>query len=116
MTRLIIILVLASLACGMQAVPTVTPVTINTDVPYLHIAETVPTATNNAPRYYVTAPLNVRAEANADSQKLGHLKVGTEVTVLVTNLISGGGCKDGGWLAITAPEAGYICSLYLEER
>jgi uncharacterized protein YgiM (DUF1202 family) len=113
MTRLILILVLASLACGMQAVPTVIPV--NTEVPQLNITETVPTATHNAPRYYVTAPLNVRAEANADSQKLGHLKVGTEVTVLVTNLISGGGCKDGGWLEITAPEAGYICSLYLEE-
>jgi uncharacterized protein YgiM (DUF1202 family) len=112
MLTLIICLTIASLACGMQAVPTVTPV--NTDVPQLNITETVPTATHNAQRYYVTAPLNVRAEANADSQILGTLEVGTEVDIFVLD-IRGDDCFGGEWYAIEYPIAGNICSLYLEE-
>ena len=113
----VIFLVLASLACGMQALPiqAVDVVTQSSDVslPVKVTASYEPT--ESAPVYVTTAPLNVRAEANADSQILGVLDAGTVVTVFILD-IRGDDCYTGEWLAIDKPIAGYVCSLYIEER
>jgi Flp pilus assembly protein CpaB len=113
-----IFFVLASLACGMQtALPTqaVDVVTPSNDVslPVKVAASQEPT--ESAPVYVTTAPLNVRAEANADSTILGTLEAGTVVTVFILD-IRGDDCYTGEWLAIYKPIAGFVCSLYIEER
>lgn len=109
------VLVLAVLACGVQALPTqaVDVVTPSNDV-------SLPVAPSHEPTespviFVTTAPLNVRSEANADSQILGVLEAGTVVTVFILD-IRGDDCYTGEWLAIDKPIAGFVCSLYIEEQ
>ena len=112
-----IFLVLASIACSTQmpTVPSTEVKTPSNDVSLpVKVAEAVET-TESAPIYVTTAPLNVRAEANADSTILGTLEAGTVVTVFILD-IRGDDCYMGEWLAIDKPIAGYVCSLYIKER
>lgn len=111
-----IFLVLASLACGMQALPT-QAVDVNTPshddtLPAKVLVSAEPT--EDAPRYVTTAPLNVRACASVDCDKLADLPINTQVTVFILDL-QGPGCEGGEWYAIDAPKSGYVCSLYVEE-
>ena len=113
----VIFLALAMLACGIQAIPATPsyigeqPISPAQPVSLAAIAE----PTEAAPVYVTTAPLNVRSEANADSTILGTLEAGTVVTVFILD-IRGDDCYTGEWLAIDKPIAGYVCSLYIEER
>lgn len=108
---------LAMLACGTQ-LPSAPSTEINqpssdVSLPVKAAASHEPTV--SAPVYVTTAPLNVRSEANADSTILGTLEAGTVVTVFILD-IRGDDCYTGEWLAIDKPIAGYVCSLYIEER
>jgi hypothetical protein len=112
-----IFLVLASLACGTQ-IPTVPSTEVKQ--PSSDVSLPVKVAASHepiesAPIYVTTAPLNVRSEANADSQILGVLEAGTVVTVFILD-IRGDDCYTGEWLAIDEPIVGYVCSLYSEEQ
>jgi hypothetical protein len=113
MNRLILILVLASLACGtnISTISTVEPVKVNK--PVLYLQQAVPT--HDAPRYVTTGKLNVRAEPNASSQILAVLDEGAEITIAVLDL-RGDDCYLGEWYAITSPYAGYVCSLYIVRK
>ena len=107
---------LAILACGMQAqTPSYNGLTPSDDVSLPAKAAEVVDPTEAAPVYVTTAPLNVRSEANASSQILGVLEAGTVVTVFILD-IRGDDCYQGEWLAIDKPIAGFVCSLYIEER
>lgn len=112
-----IFLALAMLACGMQTQATPTPIAVSTpahtNTSPVKAAAIEPT--ESAPIYVTTAPLNVRAQANADSTILGTLEAGTVVTVFILD-IRGDDCYTGEWLAIDEPIAGFVCSLYIEER
>ena len=112
----VIFLVLASIACGMQAqTPSYNGLTPSSDVSSPVKAAEMVEPTESPVIYVTTAPLNVRAEANADSTILGTLEAGTVVTVFILD-IRGDDCYQGEWLAIDKPIAGYVCSLYIEER
>jgi hypothetical protein len=112
-----IFLALSMLACGMQAqTPTSAPA-VNTEssdvqIPAQMLADPTEKA---APIYFTTAPLNVRACASIDCEKLADLPINTQVTVFILDL-QGPGCEGGEWYAIDAPKSGYVCSLYVEER
>jgi hypothetical protein len=114
MTRLILILVLASLACGTQIpanISTVVPEKVNK--PVLYLQQAVPT--HDAPRYMTTGTLNVRAEPNATSQILAVLDVGAEITIVILDL-RGDDCYQGEWYAITEPYEGYVCSIFVVRK
>ena len=110
-------LTIAAIACGTQ-MPTVPSTEVkppSDDVSLsVKVAEAVE-PTESPVIYVTTAPLNVRSEANASSQILGVLEAGTVVTVFILD-IRGDDCYMGEWLAIDKPIAGYVCSLYIEER
>ena len=110
-------LTIATLACGTQ-MPTVPSTEVkqpSNDVSLsVKVAEAVE-PTESPVIYVTTAPLNVRSEANASSQILGVLEAGTVVTVFILD-IRGDDCYTGEWLAIYKPIAGFVCSLYIEER
>ena len=110
-------LTIVILACGTQ-MPTVPSTEVkapSNDVSLpVKVAEVVE-PTESPVIYVTTAPLNVRKEANASSQILGVLEVGTVVTVFILD-IRGDDCYMGEWLAIDKPIAGYVCSLYIEEQ
>ena len=110
-----IFLVLASLACGVQALPTDPSYNGLTPSHDVSLPVKVATSAGPAPVYVTTAPLNVRSAANADSTILGTLDAGTVVTVFILD-IRGDDCYTGEWLAIDEPIAGFVCSLYIEER
>jgi len=113
-----IILLITQCACGMQAqtltpAPTVNMESSDIQKPAQVLAEPIEKA---APVIYVTtAPLNVRACASIDCEKLADLPINTQVTVFILDL-QGPGCEGGEWYAIDAPKSGYVCSLYVEER
>ena len=113
-----IFLVLASLACGTQlptapsqlgSVSTETPVTT---YPVKVLASD---PTEAAPRWITTGALNVRAEANADSEILGTLAPFTEIQIFITD-ISGDDCYLGEWYAISSPIEGFVCSLWVVRK
>ena len=110
-------LTIAAIACGTQ-MPTVLSTEVkkpSDDVSLpVKVAEAVE-PTESPVIYITTAPLNVRSEANASSQILGVLEAGTVVTVFILD-IRGDDCYTGEWLAIYKPIAGFVCSLYIEER
>jgi hypothetical protein len=118
-----IFLVLASLACGMQALPTqavdvVTPShDVSSPVKVAEIAE----PTEAAPVWITTGALNVRAEANADSTILGTLAPYTEIQIYITYEKTDG-CYGGEWYQIFyKPEGGetvkaYVCSLWVVRK
>jgi len=114
------VLVLASFACNMQALPAqaVDVVTPSSDVssPVKVVASHEPTET--APIYVTTAPLNVRSEANADSQILGMLEAGQVIVIFIPiPEIKGDDCYMGEWYETRWDEVtAYVCSLYIEER
>ena len=113
----VIFLVLASIACGTQmpTVPSTEVKTPSNDVSLpVKVVEAVE-PTESPVIYVTTAPLNVRSEANASSQILGVLEAGTVVTVFILD-IRGDDCYTGEWLAIDKPIAGFVCSLYIEEK
>ena len=110
-----IFLVLASLACGTQ-LPTAPsqlgeqPSNVSQPV-QVEIIE----PTEAAPVYMTTGALNVRAEANADSEILGTLAPLTEIQIYITD-ISGDDCYLGEWYAITSPIEGFVCSLWVVRK
>ncbi len=111
------VLVLASLACGMQAQPTQTVdvVTPSSDVSLPFKAAASQEPTESPPVYVTTAPLNVRSEANADSTILGTIPAGETITIFVLD-IRGDDCYGGEWYAMEYRKlAGYVCSLYVKE-
>lgn len=109
-------LTIMSLACGRQmltASSTEVKATPTTDETIRLAAIVEPT---ESPVIYVTtAPLNVRSEANADSTILGTLAEGTKIRIFVLD-IHGDDCYQGEWYAIESPIAGFVCSLYVEEK
>ena len=115
-----IFLVLASLACGMQALPTqaVDVVTPSSDVSLPVKVVTSAEPTESAPIYITTAPLNVRSEANADSQILGVLEAGQVIVIFIPiPEIKGDDCYLGEWYETKWNEVtAYVCSLYIEEQ
>jgi hypothetical protein len=114
MTRLSIILTLASLACGTQLQPAIsTVVPEKVSKPVLYLQQAVPA--HDAPRYMTTGQLNVRAEPNATSQILAVLDEGAEITIVILDL-RGDDCYQGEWYAITEPYSGYVCSLYIVRK
>ena len=112
-----IFLALAMLACGMQTeLPTAPSTEVKappTDSPVSLAAIAEPTDT--APVYMTTGALNVRAEANADSEILGTLAPYTVVTVFILD-VTGDDCYGGEWYAIYRPIEGYICSLWVVRK
>ena len=108
-------LTIVTLACGTQ-MPTQTSTEVkaaHTDSPVSIAAIAEPT--ESAPIYFTAAPLNVRACASVDCEKLADLPINAQVTVFILDL-KGAGCEGGEWYAIDAPKSGYVCSLYIEER
>ena len=115
-----IFLVLASIACGTQ-MPTVSSTEVkppSDDVSSpVKVAEAVE-PTESPVIYVTTAPLNVRSEANADSQILGVLEEGTIIVIFIPiPEIKGDDCYLGEWYETKwNDETAYVCSLYIEER
>jgi len=117
-----IFLALAMLACGTQ-LPTQTSTGVNIEPTYQQIPVKVVISdpTDTAPVYMTTGALNVRAEANADSEILGTLAPLTEVTVFILD-IQGDDCYMGEWYQIDyKPEGGetvkaYFCSLWVVRK
>ena len=116
-----IFLVLASLACGMQALPPAPSYigeqpTSAVSVPLSLAASHEPTEA--APVYVTTTSLRVRACASVNCDEVSApLPAGTQVLVFVTDIPGkDGDCYLGEWYAIGAPVEGYVCSLYIEER
>ncbi len=111
-----IFLALAMLACGTQ-LPTAAPTDVRQPtseaqpVSLAAIAE----PTDTAPVYMTTGALNVRAEANADSEILGTLAPYTVVTVFILD-VTGDDCYGGEWYAISSPIEGFVCSLWVVRK
>ncbi len=114
-----IFLVLASLACGMQALPTqaVDVVTPSHDVslPVKVAASHEPTEA--APVYVTTTSLRVRSCASVNCDEVSDpLPAGTRVLVFVTDIPGkDADCFGGEWYAIGAPVEGYVCSIFVKE-
>ena len=113
-------LTIVSLACGTQ-MPTVPSTEVknpSNDVSSpVRVAEAVE-PTESPVIYITTAPLNVRAEANASSQILGVLEEGTIIVIFIPiPEIKGDDCYLGEWYETKwNDETAYVCSLYIEER
>ena len=118
----IIFLMLASLACGMQAQLTPSyigeqPTRPAQPVSLAAIAE----PTDTAPVWITTGALNVRAEANADSTILGTLAPYTVIQIFITYEKTDG-CYGGEWYQIFyKPDGGetvkaFVCSLWVVRK
>ena len=110
-----IFLALSVLACGTQ-LPTAPSTEVKappTDSPISLVAIAEPKDT--APQYMTTGALNVRAEANADSEILGTLAPYTVVTVFILD-VTGDDCYGGEWYAISSPIEGFVCSLWVVRK
>ena len=110
-----IFLALAMLACGTQ-LPTAPITEVKappTDSPVSLAAIAEPTDT--APVYMTTGALNVRAEANADSEILGTLAPLTEIHIFIIDQL-GDDCFGGEWYAISSPIEGFVCSLWVVRK
>ena len=111
-----IFLVLASIACGTQ-IPTVPSTEVKQPkseaqpVSLAAIAE----LTEAAPVWITTGALNVRVEANADSEILGTLAPYTEIQIFIIDQL-GDDCYGGEWYAISSPIEGYVCSLWVVRK
>ena len=119
-----IFLVLASLACGMQAQPTPSyNGTVNKEQTYQQFPAQVSASepTEAAPRWITTGALNVRAEANADSTILGTLAPYTVIQIFITYEKTDG-CYGGEWYQIFyKPDGGetvkaFVCSLWVVRK
>jgi len=113
----IIILVFTQCACGAAATTpsqlgSVSTETSNVQIP---VKVEISDPTEAAPVWITTGALNVRAEANADSEILGTLAPLTEIQIYITD-ISGDDCYLGEWYAITSPIEGYVCSLWVVRK
>ena len=113
-------LTIVSLACGMQASPT--DPSYNGENPTSQVLP-VKVATSAEPTespmiYVTTAPLNVRAQANASSQILGTLEAGTVIVIFIPiPEIKGDDCYMGEWYETRWNEVtAYVCSLYIKEQ
>lgn len=108
-------LTIVTLACGTQ-IPTQTSTEVKaapTDSPVSYAAIAEPT--DAAPVWITTGALNVRAEANADSEILGTLAPYTVVTVFILD-VTGDDCYGGEWYAISSPIEGFVCSLWVVRK
>ncbi len=113
---LLICLTIVTLACGTQVLPlprteVKQPTSPAQPVSLAAIAE----PTESAPIWITTGALNVRAEANADSEILGTLAPFTEIQIFITD-ISGDDCYGGEWYAISSPIEGFVCSLWVVRK
>ena len=115
-------LTIATIACGTQVSPlprteVKQPTSEAQPVSLAAIAE----PTESAPVWITTGALNVRAEANADSEILGTLEPFTEIQIFITD-ISGDDCYGGEWYQIDyKPEGGetvkaFVCSLWVVRK
>ena len=107
---------LAMLACGtqIQTVPSTEvkqPTSEAQPVSLVAIAE----PTEAAPKWITTGALNVRAEANADSEILGTLAPYTEIQIFIIDQL-GDDCFGGEWYAISSPIEGFVCSLWVVRK
>ena len=113
-------LTIAAIACGTQ-MPTVLSTEVkkpSDDVSLpVKVAEAVE-PTESPVIYITTAPLNVRSEANADSQILGVLEEGTIIVIFIPiPEIKGDDCYLGEWYETKwDDETAYVCSLYIKEQ
>ena len=115
-------LTIATLACGTQ-IPTQTSTGVNIEPTYQQIPVKVVISepTEAAPVWITTGALNVRAEANADSQILGTLAPYTEIQIFITYEKTDG-CYGGEWYQIDyKPEGGetvkaFVCSLWVVRK
>jgi len=107
MDKLIIILALASLACGAQALPTQTPESVNKDT-HINTSTQPATQTSTAVMTVCTDALNIRPEAGDLSRSNGQLEDGDQITVKLPSVAAGGGMwyelVDGGFV-----NARYVC-------
>ena len=113
-------LIIAAIACGTQ-MPTVPSTEVKTPSDDVSLPVKVAEAaepTESPVIYVTTAPLNVRSEANADSQILGVLEEGTIIVIFIPiPEIKGDDCYLGEWYETKwNDETAYVCSLYIEER
>lgn len=116
----VIFLALSVLACGTQ-IPTAPSTAVNTESHIDTLTGNVLASaepTESPVIYVTTAPLNVRAEANADSTILGTLEAGTIIVIFIPlPEIKGDDCYMGEWYETKwNDETAYVCSLYIEER
>ena len=118
MLTFIFCLSILALACGTQLPPAP-----STEVKQPSSDVSLPVAASqepkeSAPVYVTTAPLNVRADANADSQILGVLEAGQVIVIFIPiPEIKGDDCYLGEWYETRWNEVtAYVCSLYIEER
>ena len=119
MMTFIFCLTIASIACGMQAqTPSQLGLTPSSDVSLPVKAAEMVEPTESPVIYVTTAPLNVRAEANADSQILGVLEEGQEIVIFIPlPEIKGDDCYLGEWYETKwDDETAYVCSLYIKEQ
>ena len=114
---LFVCLTIVTLACWAQAQPPSQLGSVNIEpTTYTSPVKVVITEpTEAAPVYMTTGALNVRAEANADSEILGTLEPFTEVTVFILD-VTGDDCYMGEWYAISSPIEGYVCSLWVVRK
>ena len=107
MGKLIIILALASLACGAQALPTQTPESVNKDT---HINTSTQPATQTSTAVMTvcnSGALNIRPEAGDLSRSNGQLEDGDQITVKLPSMEAGG----GWWYELEV--GGYVNARYL---
>lgn len=109
MDKLIIILALASLACGAQALPTQTP-QLSIKNPAIDTSTQPATQTSTAVMTVCNSGgLNIRPEAGDLSRSNGHLEDGNQITVKLPSVTAGGGwwyeLVDGGYV-----NARYLCN------
>jgi len=106
MDKLIIILALASLACGAQALPTQTP-QLSIKNPAIDTSTQPATQTSTAVMTVCTDALNIRPEAGDLSRSNGQLEDGNQITVKLPAVEAGG----GWWYELEV--GGYVNARYL---
>jgi len=110
MDKLIIILALASLACGAQALPTQTP-QLSIKNPAIDTSTQPATQTSTAVMTVCNSGgLNIRPEAGDLSRSNGQLEDGDKITVKIPSVEAGSGMwyelVDGGFV-----NARYMCEV-----
>ena len=109
-------LTIMAIACGTQ-IPTQTSTEVNqptSEVQPVSLAA-IAEPTEAAPVWITTGALNVRAEANADSEILGTLAPYTEIQIFIIDQL-GDDCYGGEWYAISSPIEGFVCSLWVVRK
>ena len=109
MDKLIIILALASLACGAQALPTQAPESVNKDTHINTSTQPAPQTSTAVMTVCNSGGLNIRSEAGDLSRSNGQLEDGNQITVKLPSVAAGGGwwyeLVDGGFV-----NARYLCN------